>query len=207
MKWSSKSGHVKHLNVIHDISLGLVTGYVLYPEYQFQFECSKDTLSDSINQPTGQCKDNIANPSTGQIRLTFIGSITEYPSNHLFCSCLIVFRDVSAVFGIHGYSIDSLCLNEISEQEKAFVARYNQPSVVHMYAISPTQAIFGAGTVNCRCNMLGATGKLWLLFVVALNFFRYLAWTPASFIKVPALCLRTGGFQFLGHTAATIRPP
>ena len=92
-----------------------VTGYVLYPEYQFQIECSKETLSESFNQPTGQCKSNIANPSTGQIRLPFIGIITEYLSNHLVCSYLIVFHDISVGFGIHGYSIDSLWLNEIAE--------------------------------------------------------------------------------------------
>ena len=68
-------------------------------------------------------------------------------------------------------------------------ARYSHPSNVQIYVMSPTQTQFGVDTENLRLRRLGATGNVCLLSVVALNFFRCLAATPASFINVAALCL------------------
>jgi len=53
--------------------------------------------------------------------------------------------------------------------------------------MSATYTVSGSLTSNCRFNKFGATGKLCLLSVVALNFFFCFAATPANFISDPAL--------------------
>jgi hypothetical protein len=61
------------------------------------------------------------------------------------------------------------------EYRSMTVARYNQPSSVHKYVISPTYFWLGAEAEKSCWSRLGATGRLCFEFVVALNFFAALA--------------------------------
>jgi len=65
----------------------------------------------------------LPNTSTGQIGLTFIGIITEYPSNHLFDSYSIVSYRFLTILGNHDCSIGFLCQIEILAMVLAYVSK------------------------------------------------------------------------------------
>ena len=69
------------------------------------------------------------------------------------------------------------------ENRSMTIARYSQPSFVHMYVISATQALFGSAGVKSRLSRFSATGKLWFELVVALNLRIVLAFRPSFLIR------------------------
>jgi hypothetical protein len=68
------------------------------------------------------------------------------------------------------------------EYRSITTARYSQPSSVHRYVMSPTHFWFGAVVLKSCPSRFGATGRLCVEFVVALNFFAAFARNPCRFM-------------------------
>lgn len=60
---------IKHRYVVQYILLGFIAGLVVPPMHSFLLQAAEEAFHNSVNQPTGQRKGSLANPSTGQVGL------------------------------------------------------------------------------------------------------------------------------------------